>query len=187
MDVDEMDSDVTELMETFAPIVDTSGLGELSKLCEQMAKDAAEIAVIEADLALKKKALHEVKAGKIPALMVELNLKDLTLTSGAKIILARKVSCKFIPAVHTDALNWLDAHGFSQMIRREVAVAFERGQEDTAARATQILTEAGFTPQIVKDVHHATLSAWARRMTDEKQPIPADLFNYDFFNYAEVK
>ncbi len=144
---------VDSLLENFERPPDTGNLGELSALCEAMVKQAALVEEMEEKLALEKKKLQELRIAKIPALMVELNLGKLTIADGAEISIKRNVSCKFVPEHRNEALDWLDAHGYSDIIRREVGVPFDRGQEEKAAKAATILMEAGFTPHIAEVKH----------------------------------
>jgi hypothetical protein len=152
-----------------------------------MAEVDKEVAEMEARLSERKKVLQDLRIGQIPDLMNELRLSTIRLDNGAEISIKRKVSCKFKAEVRDQALDWLDGEGFSDIIRREVAVGFEKGQEETANKAVKLLEASGFHPSVLKDVHHSTLAAWARRQVDAGVTIPGDLFDTNFFNYAEVK
>jgi hypothetical protein len=182
-----MDETVESLLESFEKPPNTGNLGQLSELCEAMVAQATVVETMEAELALEKKKLQELRVAKIPALMLELGLGKLTIANGAEISIKRNVSCKFVAEHRNEALDWLDNHGFSDIVRREVGISFNRGEEDRAAKAATILLDAGFTPQIVKEVHHATLAAWGRRQVTENAQVPANLFDLNYFDIAEVK
>ena len=182
-----MSDSVEELLTNFEKTPDVQGLGLLSKLCEAMVVADQEVVEFEAQLAEKKKRLQELRIGEIPKLMDELGLRTIKLGSGAEIGIKRKVSCKFVSQTKAKAVDWLDEHGESAIIRREVAVGFEKGDEATATMAMEVLDRAGLHPSLIMDVHHSTLAAWARRKVDAGEEIPETLFNFDVFNYAEVK
>ena len=182
-----MSDSVEDLLANFSEMADVVGLGQLSRLCAQMATASEEVIMLENQLAEKKKALYELRIGKIPSLMDELHLKEIRLDNGATIEIKRKVSCKFVATTKPEALDWLDEHGESDSIRREVSVGFEKGDTATAIQAVTVLEKAGLHPSVIMDMHHSTLSAWARRRVEAGEEVPTNLFNFDVFNYAEVK
>ena len=183
-----MTETVDDLIQNFERPPNVEGLGALSELCQQMVAQDALVEHIEKRLKEEKQKLTDLRVGKIPALMVELGLKSLQLADGSEVRIKRSVSCKFFPETRGDALEWLDANGFSDLVKREVGINFDRGQEEKASLAATILAEAGFKPFMVKDVHHSTLSAWGRKQVEGGiDKVPPELFNINFFDMAEVK
>lgn len=162
-------------------------LGELTKLCGEMENLESQCAEMEAALALKKGELQSYRVQKIPGLMTELGVKDLTLTSGAKIVLSRIINCRLNQLQKTEAFEWLEKREFGAMIKREVAVNFGRNEEDIAAKAVEALSALGLKPSVNKDVHFQTLSAWARRQVEAGGDVPATLFDLSILNIAKLK
>ena len=179
--------DPAEFYRANAQTQDTGQLGQLSVLCQEMMVQRGEVEKIEQQLTDAKKKLQELQAGRIPALMAELKLESLTLASGVKIVISRHVGCKFDPATKFEALQWLDAQGHGSMIKHEVFVNFGRGEGELANKAAEALVNLGLKPSQVKDVHHATLAAWAKREVEAGHEVPANLFNLSIFDLAKVK
>lgn len=180
-------SELTVLYEQAASNPSVEGLGELSSLCLQMLVQEQEVERLEAKLAEEKRKLQDYRISKVPGLMVELNLSEVKLASGARIILQRVINCKLRPAVKLEAFQWLEVAGHGAMIKHELEVEFGRGEGEIAAKAAAILTEMGLRPSVTKDVHYQTLSAWARRFVEDGGAVPPDLFDLSILNIAKVK
>jgi hypothetical protein len=162
-------------------------LGTLTKLCDEMVALEMLVGDMEEALKVKKSALQEYRVQKIPGLMQELGVSNLTLTSGAKIVLQRVVSCRLNQLQKLEAFEWLEKHEFGAMIKREVAVDFGRNEEEIAAKAVEALTALGLKPSVNKDVHFQTLSAWSRKQLEAGGEIPATLFELSILNLAKLK
>jgi hypothetical protein len=162
-------------------------LGTLTKLCEEMVSLEVQVGDLEEALKAKKSALQEYRVQKIPGLMQELGVSDLTLTSGAKIVINRVITCRLNQLQKTEAFEWLEMREFGAMIKREVAVNFGRNEEDIAAKAVEALSALGLKPSVNKDIHFQTLSAWARRQVEAGGEVPAQLFDLSILNLAKLK
>ena len=166
---------------------DTGNLGQLSALCQEMLTVRAECEQIEAHLKERKKALQELQASRIPALMAELKMDAIMMSNGVKIVIQRIINCRFNVVNKFNAFEWLDEHGHGSMIKHEVSVDFGRGEGEVAQKAVSALTELGLKPSVSKDVHFQTLSAWARRELEAGHEVPANYFELSILDLAKVK
>ena len=182
-----MNDAVVKIYEDTVEKPDTGELGKLSILCQEMLTQERFVAQIEEELSAAKKVLLDYKASKIPALMQELRLNQLTMASGVVIALQRVINCRFRPTEKMHAFEWLEQHNLGSMIKHELEVEFGRGEGDLANKAVEILTELGLRPSVSKDVHFQTLSAWARREVEAGNEVPATFFDLTILNLVKVK
>jgi hypothetical protein len=166
---------------------DTERLGELGKAVTQMLDLRMKVAEAENALAEVKRQYHALAIGTVPDIMAELGLKEVQTQHGVKIVVAREVQCKFIPEVKDRGLEWLEEHNYGALIKHEVSVEFGKDSEAAVARAVAALNDAGFEPDVSRDVHAMTLKAWGKRQVEDGATIPSELFSVNTFSIAKVR
>jgi hypothetical protein len=166
---------------------DTEKLGELGKAVTAMIDLRMKVAEAENKLAEVKRQYHEFAIGKVPDIMAELGLKEVQTQHGVKIVVAREVQCKFIPEVKERAFEWMEQNNYGALIKNEVSVEFGKDNEAAVRRVVAAIREAGFEPEVSKDVHPMTLKAWGKRQIEDGETIPSEYFNVNTFSIAKVR
>jgi hypothetical protein len=135
------------------------------------------------DLARRK---LEIESKKLPGLLQEAGVKEITTLEGLK------VSMKFIvgaiPAQSKEeAYEWLDNNGHSDIIKRKLALDFQKGQADQAEKAAQQLRDLGFDPSLRMDVHPQTFMAFAREQITNGKLLPLEKWGVFYGDKAVIK
>ena len=75
------------------------------------------------------------------------------------------------------ALQWLVEQGHGGVIKNNVTVALDRGEDSRADELVVDLRAKGFAVESKKDVHAGTLGALVRELMAEGKIVPTDRFN----------
>jgi hypothetical protein len=148
---------------------------KLAELAEQLDRERNTIAEIESTLRgaqAREKALAETA---IPELMDRLEIDHFRTRSGLEIEIVDQVFASISEANREAALAWLEENGHGGMIKRNVVVAFSKGEEVRAGAMAQALADEGFAVKQDRSVNAATLKAWARRRVEEGEEIPESI------------
>lgn len=128
----------------------------------------------------------EIETRKLPDLLKQAGVREITTLEGLK------VSTKFvvgsIPAEKKEeAFQWLDSHGHSDIIKRTLALQFQKGDAEMAREAENRLREMGFDPQSKMDVHPQTFMAFAREQISNGQMLPLENWGVWYGDRAVIK
>lgn len=154
---------------------------ELDKLT-LMAERATEARKKAEDALQKLKQAEERLLNKeIPELLASMRLEECTTASGIEVKVKRDIKAS-LPGherveARMGALRWLVDHGHGGVIKNQVSVALDRGED---ARADELIVELrakGFAVEAKKDVHTSTLGALVRELIADGKLVPRDLFN----------
>lgn len=133
----------------------------------------------------KAKQLEERLLNKeIPELLSKMRLDNCTTSSGIEVKVKREIKCS-LPGherieARMGALRWLTENGYGGVIKNQVTVALDRGDDTRADELVVDLRSKGFQVESKKEVHAQTLSALAREAMTDGKIIPTDRFNlYD--------
>lgn len=145
-----------------APGVDTSRLGELSKIIETMEALQEAVDRIEAELAEAKQSLAEVQEQRGPELMSELRTKDFTTSSGIRVVVEEKLEHSLgrnDSARKARALQIMRNLKQGGAIRNVVIAEFSMGEDDKANALLTELKERGLMVTRDEMIHPSTLKS----------------------------
>ena len=135
----------------------------------------------EDQLSKLKQAEEQLLNKDIPELLGKMRLDECTTASGIQVKVKREIKAS-LPGherveARMGALRWLIEHGHGGVIKNQVSVALERG-EDTRADALVVeLRTKGFEVEAKKDVHASTLGALVRELVANGTIVPREYFN----------
>lgn len=113
----------------------------------------------------------EIETKQLPELLHQAGVKEITTLEGLKV--TTKFIVGSIPAASKEeAYNWLDSHGHADIIKRNLALQFQKGDTSQAEEAAKALREMGFDPTIKLDVHPQTFMAFAREQIQNGKMLP---------------
>lgn len=160
----------------------------VAALVELMAKKGAAIDAAEEALRVLKEEYRRIEQESLPDLMNELGISEIKLTDGTSVAVEEAVTAQISEDRRPAAHAWLKANGFGGLIKSVVSVAFERGEEEVAQRAAQLLAdETGHTASMEERVHPATLRSFVKEQMEAGKPPPFDVFGINAFNKAKIK
>lgn len=154
---------------------------ELDKLTLQAERLTEQRKRAEEQLQKCKQAEEQLLNRDIPELLAKMRLDECTTASGIQVKVKREIKAS-LPGhdrveARMGALRWLIDGGHGGVIKNQISVALERG-EDTRADALVVeLRAKGYDVEAKKDVHAGTLGALVREMVADGKIVPRDLFN----------
>lgn len=163
---------------------------ELDKLTLQAERATVARKRVEDELT-KAKALEERLLNKeIPELLAKMRLDDCVTSSGISVKVKREIKVS-LPGherveARMGALRWLVDQGHGGVIKNQVSVALDRGEDTRADDLVVKLRAEGFDVEAKKDVNHMTLSALFRELVAEGKIVPHDKFNYYDMRIAKL-
>lgn len=161
------------------------GMAKLDELIQEL--DQAETSVLEAEAVLKKAqdVRNTLVEHTIPEHMAdELGLEEVKTKDGLKVKITKTIRAS-MGKHKSQALAWLEANGHGGLIKRTLSVAFNKDEQDEAARLAQSLREGNYDVAANMKVEAATLSAFVREQLEAGVDVPADVFGV--FEQRKVK
>lgn len=81
----------------------------------------------------------------------------------------------------------MDEHGHSDIIKRNLALQFQKGDTRQAEAAKEALVKMGFDPTIKLDIHPQTFMAFAREQISNGKMLPLDQWGVFYGDKAVIK
>ena len=154
---------------------------DLDKLTLQAERLTAQRKQAEDQLQKLKQAEEQLLNKEIPELLGKMRLDECMTTSGIHVKVKREIKAS-LPGhdrveARMGALRWLVDHGHGGIIKNQVSVALERGEDTRADDLVVDLRARGFDVEAKKDVHAQTLGALVRELMADGKVVPTNIFN----------
>lgn len=150
-------------------------LSQLARLAEQQAAAQSKVANLEAQLNKAREELRDIAERQVPELMDQIGIGEFKTATGLKIKIDETIRASIPKAKAPLALAWLKQNGHAAIIKRVVAVAFGKGEDEKADELLRRLADE-FEVDDTSSVHPSTLSAFVREKLREGEEVPLDLF-----------
>jgi hypothetical protein len=128
-----------------------------------------------------KTAKEQLLNREIPELLAKMRLDECTTASGIQVKVKREIKASLPGHERVEqrmgALRWLVEHGHGGVIKNQVSVSLDRGDDVRADDLVVELRAKGFDVEAKKDVNHMTLGALVRELMAEGKIIPRENFN----------
>ena len=148
-------------------------LRKLSDLCADQINTEDEILSLENKLAAAKERLKSYSEFYIPELMSEVGIREFKLSNGLKVSVKPYFAGKITDENAEEAYQWLESHGYADIIKGELIVQFRRSEN--VDEIEELAHQLGFETKDKLGVHHQTLSAFIKEQVTEGHEIPRDL------------
>lgn len=154
---------------------------DLDRLTLQAEQLTAQRKRAEDQLDKLKKAEEQLLNKDIPELLAKMRLDECVTASGVQVKVKREIKAS-LPGhdrveARMAALRWLVDHGHGGVIKNQVSVALDRGEDTRADDLVVKLRAEGFDVEAKKDVHGQTLSALFRELIANGTIVPTGKFN----------
>jgi hypothetical protein len=141
----------------------------------------------EASLSDVKRKLQQLKTEALPDAMATAGIASFTLTNGKTVEVSPFYSASIPKDRHEEAMKWLEEHGHDSIVKVEVQASFGKNEYAKALELARELDELGYPCVPVMSVHHTTVKAWVRAMSESNQEFPMDLFGAFIGNVTKIK
>lgn len=152
-----------------------NALAELSRLADEQAQAAVRVTDLEAMLEVARDRLREISERIIPEKMDELGMEEFKTRTGLKIKIKETIRTSIPKQRQGEAYRWLRDNGFGALLKRNVAVKFGKGDDESAEQLAKELSEK-FEVEDNTSVHPSTLKAFVNEQLTGGAEIPLDLF-----------
>ena len=154
---------------------------DLDKLTLQAERLTEQRKRAEEQLQKLKQAEEQLLHKDIPELLAKMRLDDCVTSSGIQVKVKREIKAS-LPGherveARMGALRWLIEHGHGGVIKNQVSVALDRGEDSRADALVVELRTKGFDVEAKKDVHASTLGALVRELVANGTIVPREYFN----------
>lgn len=137
---------------------------------------SAELAVASVAVSRLAEEVRTLEQDTIPSLFDQIGgIEKLMLDDGTEIT----VTTQYHPACLKDDepkfFSWLRKHNFDAIIKRQIQVAFGKGEDKNAAKVAAMLAKAKVAFQSKEFVHPQTLKAFVRERMEKGAVLPPEL------------
>lgn len=168
-------------------------LERIMVLAEQLLATQAEVARLTEELEAAQKQQTRLEQEDLPELMREVELTSFRMKDGREIELVEEISCGISKENNEAAMAWLDKNNFGGIIKTLMKVSFNREDREVAVKiANDVEADAkqfGVTvmPEVVENVHAATLKSFVKEELSKGHAIPFDLFSIHPYSKVKIK
>jgi hypothetical protein len=158
---------------------ETNTLQTIQNLGAQLKQHCDEIAQAEAKVKRLKEVKRELEEVTLPTLMNEIGITGLDLAGGGKISVLDLVATRIPAGKETAAFDWLRETNNDGIIKNQITVMLDRGQDERAERVKEDLTTRGITFDHKQSIHPATLKSFvteALTTAGLQDTLPKELF-----------
>lgn len=190
-----------DLLDDVAPA--SNEIGAVADMASRMLEVENEINLLEEKLKQRKQDLTKLAEQDLPDLMQELNIKDFTLSNGAKVEIKELISGSVPSGGAIDrakgddkvaleirqqqCFDWLRDNGAGDLIKSNVEVQFGRDEDDDCNAFTKELRDRQIYYKRAVAVHPGTLNSFIKERMSEGKEVPHDLFRVFTGRRAKIR
>jgi hypothetical protein len=161
---------------TGQPIADQD-IRFLATLAQSQKAIERQIEITEEALTSLKDKLREISEVQIPEFMMQLGMSEFSLTDGSAVKIKSFVSAKIPEESMFQAFQWLRNNNYDAIIKRQISLAFGKGEDKVAQKLAADLQKRGLAFVDKVGVHPMTLKSFCtERIADGDPNFPRELF-----------
>lgn len=163
-------------------------LRAISRLAERALDLEKEIETIETQLRVKADELRQLSTDLLPQAMLAVNLRKFEMADGSSVSVKDVIRAAIPKPKTEEALDWLRAGGYGDLIKHVLSVSLDRGRDNVAAEIVSYLRDKfDLDPENRESVHPQTLGAFCRDMLERGADLPAELLGLYVGKEAVIK
>lgn len=156
---------------------DISDFDELNDLVRTMRQEELALEELEEKVVAKKERVKDLSERQLPDLMERMGLTQFVTKQGFKVEMKDKVFARIPEECRVQALQWLKDNGAGAIVRHDFKLSFKLSQRGYAEKARLLLEDSGLPYKEDPNVHHATLTSFAREKLEKGEELPESLFS----------
>ena len=163
-------------------------LERLVSLSNSMTQKERRVEELEEELRTAKQELRDIQEEQIPDVMMELGVSDVTLTDGRKLTIKEDLHAKIADKNRQEAHAWMVEHGYGDIIKNQVVVNVETGNQESLNSLLGILNNNAYEDYSLKNnIHFQTLKKFVKENIEAGVDIPLNLFGVFMSKKAQIK
>ena len=135
---------------------------------QQLRLTNAENEVLDAKAEIKR-----LSESVLPSLMDTAGLKDFTLDTDDRLLRGQSVHTSIAQDDMREAVKWLDKHKFGDLVRYEIKIPLQKGDDATKKKVIALLTKERLEYALSTAVHPQTLKAFGKKAVEQGLQLPA--------------
>ena len=187
-------SDIDSMMEddaetgTDVRIPSDVELEELRKMVQRQIDTEEAIAEAKTGLKQLEAACRNLSEKVIPEAMAVFGMSALKTSDGLSVTIKDEIYASIKKDNQEEAYRWLRANNFDAIIKNEIKVPFNKGQDEDAMKLMHILNNNGFDSWSAREsVHPQTLRGFIKEQLEKGEDIPLSLFGAFLFQKTIIK
>ena len=163
-------------------------LERLVSLSNSMTQKERRVEELEEELRTAKQELRDIQEEQIPDVMMELGVSEVTLTDGRKLTIKEDLHAKIADKNRQEAHAWMVEHGYGDIIKNQVVVNVETGNQESLNSLLGILNSNAYEDYSLKNnIHFQTLKKFVKENIEAGVDIPLNLFGVFMSKKAQIK
>jgi len=163
-------------------------LKKIGKLVVEVQKADAIVAKAEATLKDAQGRRSKLVSQDIPDFMDECGLTGVEMEDGAMVTIKEDIKAGVTKAKKDEAFKWLREQGHGDIIKNQVVVSFDQGQDKIRELLLKTLKKKSLTYEIKEAIHWQTLRAFCKeRIEDADDQFSEELFGVYHVREAKIK
>lgn len=163
-------------------------LERLVSLSNSMTQKERRVEELEEELRTAKQELRDIQEEQIPDVMMELGVSEVTLTDGRKLTIKEDLHAKIADKNRQEAHAWMVEHGYGDIIKNQVVVNVETGNQESLNSLLGILNDNAYEDYSLKNnIHFQTLKKFVKENIEAGVDIPLNLFGVFMSKKAQIK
>ena len=148
----------------------------------------AELEVAQAQEALKEaqRKARDIGEHQIPELMDDIGIAEFTTKSGIKLSVKDNLRVSPPAARREEAWDWIEEHGYGDLVKRNVIVGFARDEGDQCEELLEDLDAKGLRTKEERKVESATLKKFIKERLEAGDDVPLDLFGTTQYKQTKI-
>ena len=151
-------------------------LSQVASLANYQRELEQEVEYLEGELKKAKDRLRKVREVDLPDMLVnQCGLQGMTLADGKEVAIEEKMYCS-VPKKNLDwVCNWLSENGHGALVKRDITLPFNKGEEEQVQKVTEVLTDAGFDRYTIQQaVHTGQLKTLIKELQEQGAEGPTE-------------
>lgn len=178
---------LSEMMDDADILPSTDKLSNINVLYSKMVALQGIVDDLEARLKLEKQRLVKVTDYDLPAAMSEAGCKKFVTSDGFQLEVKQFYTAKIDDNNREQCYSWLRDHEFGGIIKHQIAVNFNKGEDNLASKLKENLEKVGLTYSDKESIHPQTLNAFVRERVEKGDNFPLNTFNVFIGNTTKCK
>lgn len=165
-----------------------NSLARLRGLAQELVDGEARIASLQQQLAEANAAYNDTRLKRLPDLMDELEIPEITLPGGVKVKMDTEIRAGIKDEHKEKAHKWLEDNDNGNLIKRQVTIDFSKEEEGWAKKFMRDCAQRKkkLNLKMKKTVHNGTLTKFVKESLADGVDLPQDLFGVFRQRFAKV-
>ena len=152
-------------------------LAQISALAIEQKNREERVAKLTDSLKEAKESLRQLVEDELPALMDEAEQKKIITSDNIEVEVVEKIRASISKDNQALAFNWLEEHGYENLIKRQFIIEFSKDDDEWATEFSKELScrddQLPFKQN--KSVHAGTLTSFVKEQLENGVVIPQEL------------